>query len=257
MSEHVRVSAEGGVLELRLARPEKKNALTNAMYGALADALEAAEGDGAVRAVLFTAEGADFTAGNDLGDFAAIGTGALKPEDRHVTRFLKALTVATKPYVAAVKGRAVGVGTTMLLHCDLVYVARDTRLTTPFVDLALVPEAASSQLLPARIGHVRAFAMFALGEALGGEEAARLGVANAALPSDEVEAAARAAAHKLAARAPGALQAAKALMHDPDAIGAVMRKEGEVFLRQLLSPEAREAFQAFLEKRPPDFSRVA
>jgi enoyl-CoA hydratase/carnithine racemase len=177
MSDHVKVEIDAGVMTLTLARPEKKNALSNAMYGVLADSLEAAEKDPAVRVVILQADGDSFTAGNDLQDFAAQATGAFAGE-RHVLRFLKALANATRPLVAAVQGQAVGVGTTMLLHCDLVYVTPDARLTTPFVNLALVPEAASSWLLPARIGHARAYAMFALGEAIDGGTAVAWGIAN-------------------------------------------------------------------------------
>ena len=136
-----------------------------AAFDEVLDSLEAAEQDPAIRVVVFQADGDSFTAGNDLQDFAAQATGAFTGE-RHVLRFLKALAHATRPLVAAVHGQAVGVGTTMLLHCDLVFVTPDARLTTPFVNLALVPEAASSWLLPARIGHARAYAMFALGEAV-------------------------------------------------------------------------------------------
>lgn len=254
MSDDIRVSRDGGVIEILLDRASKKNALTNAMYGVFADALEEAERDPAVRAVLIRGAGDDFTAGNDLMDFAAVATGAAAGE-RHVWRVLKALAGASVPIVAAVQGRAVGIGTTLLLHCDLVFVAEDARLTAPFVDLALVPEAASSRLLPARIGHARAFAMFALGEALSGLEAAALGLANRAVPRAELEATARAACAALARRAPGAMRATKRLMRDPAALDAVIAEEGAEFDARLRSPEAAEAFAAFAEKRAPDFGR--
>jgi enoyl-CoA hydratase/carnithine racemase len=171
-----------GILTLTLDRPDKKNALTDAMYGTLADAFEAAAADDAVRAVLITSSGDSFTAGNDLGDFMSIATGM--PDERaHVWRFLDWLARFEKPLVAAVPGLAIGVGTTMLLHCDLVYLAEDAVLATPFVDLALVPEAASSLLLPARIGHVRAFALFALGERMTAAEALAAGLANRSCPA--------------------------------------------------------------------------
>lgn len=255
MTDHVKVEIDAGVMTLTLARPDKKNALSNAMYGVLADALERAERDPAVRAVVFQADGDSFSAGNDLQDFAAQATGAFTGE-RHVMRFLKALAQATRPLVAAVHGKAVGVGTTMLLHCDLVFVSPDARLTTPFVNLALVPEAASSWLLPARIGHARAYAMFALGEAVDGTTAAAWGIANAVVPLDELRAKARAAADQLAQRPLGALTATKALMRDAEAIGALMDKEGELFAARLQTAEAREAFMAFAERRAPDFSKV-
>jgi enoyl-CoA hydratase/carnithine racemase len=155
-----------------------------------------------------------------------------------------------------VSGLAVGVGTTMLLHCDLVYVAETAKLTTPFVNLALVPEAASSILLPARIGHVRAFAMFALGEGLSGEQACALGLANKVLPSDRVLPAAREAARTLATRPLGAVVAAKKLMRAKKTILAQMDEESAVFAERLRTAEAREAFSAFAERRPPDFSKV-
>ena len=142
MSDHIQVSQDDGVLVLTLDRPDKKNALTSAMYGALADAMQAAETDTELRVVLLQGAGDCFTAGNDLGDFAAVAAGGESAP--HVGRFLKALAHAEKPYVAAVHGLAVGVGVTMLLHCDLVYVAEDALLTTPIVNLALVPEAASA-----------------------------------------------------------------------------------------------------------------
>jgi len=257
MSDHIRVLIDQGVMRITFARPEKKNAITNAMYGALADALSQAERDVSVRAVLFDAEGDAFTAGNDLGDFAAVASGALKRSEMRVHEFLATLARARKPYVAAVTGLAVGVGVTMLLHCDLVYVAEDAKLTTPFVGLALVPEAASSWLLPARIGHARAYAMFALGEAIDGRTAAAVGIANAALPAREVKDKGLAAARALAKQPAGALQATKALMRDAEAIAAVMARESEIFTARLKTAEAAEAFQAFAQRRAPDFTKIA
>src|SRR5690606_30080787 len=197
MTEHVKTEIESGILTLTLARPDKKNALTNEMYGVLADALENAEKDPAVRVVLLQADGDMFTAGNDVGAFARQSAGE-GPKERHVTRFLHALARASRPLVAAVQGRAVGVGTTMLLHCDLVVVAEGTLLTTPFVNLALVPEAASSLLMPARIGYARAFEMFALGEAVTAENAVAWGLANRMVPAGELRATARDFAERLA-----------------------------------------------------------
>jgi enoyl-CoA hydratase/carnithine racemase len=253
---HLLTSVEDGVLRLTLNRPEKKNALTNAMYGELAAALDRAEADPHIRAVLFEAEGDAFTAGNDLGDFAAVATGSLAREDMKSTQFLSALARAQKPYVAAVQGLAVGVGTTMLMHCDLVYIAEDAKLTTPFVNLALVPEAASSWLLPARIGYARAFAMFALGEPVDGKTAAAIGIANQALPKSEVRAKALAAAKVLATRPAGALAATKRLMRDAQAIQARMTEEGAIFGARLKTAEAAEALRAFAERRAPDFSKI-
>lgn len=256
-TEHIRVCIDGAIMRITFARPEKKNAITNAMYAAMGEALEQAESDPAVRAVLFDAEGDAFTAGNDLGDFAAVAAGAADRSEIKAHAFLRALARAQKPYVAAVQGLAVGVGTTMLLHCDLVFIAEDARLSTPFVNLALVPEAASSWLLPARIGHVRAFAMFALGEAVDGPTAAAIGLANAALPKAEVGARALAAAQALAQRPIGALRATKHLMRDAEAIAAVMSREGALFDARLRTAEAAEVFRAFAERRAPDFSRFS
>lgn len=259
MTDHILTQVEDGVMTLTFNRPDKKNAITDAMYKALADGLDRAESDPAIRCVLFTSSSEAFTAGNDLMDFAAqnaSGETSRESGERNVTRFLKGLARAEKPLVAAVRGLGVGVGTTMLLHCDLVFVAPEARLTTPFVGLALVPEAASSWLLPQRIGHARAYAMFALGEALGGEEAERIGVAYRCLPAGEVEAAAKAAAVALTKRPIGALKVTKRLMRDAAKIADLMDLEGRYFGERLQTAEAAEAFAAFFEKRPADFSKV-
>ena len=259
MTEHVLSELSGGVLTLTINRPEKKNALTRAMYQALADGIDNAADDPNVRCVLIQANGDIFTAGNDLADFAAVNAGETTANQAREggNPLLIALGRAKIPLVAAVHGRAVGVGVTMLLHCDLVYVAEDALLTTPFVNLALVPEAASSMLLPARIGHARAFAMFVLGEAVDGKKAEAWGIANAAVPASELRAKARAAAEAVAARAPASVALTKQLMRDPAAIAARMNEEGKHFAAQLKSPEAKEAFEAFAQKRAPDFSKVA
>lgn len=251
------IERSGTTLEIAFDRPAKKNAINDAMYRAIADALEEAERDSAIRAVLFRGEGELFTAGNDLADFAAVNAGEGHQGNRQVGRVLQSLAAVTKPLVAAVHGLAVGIGVTLLLHCDLVYVADDARLITPFVNLGLVPEAASSILLPAAIGHRRAFAMFALGEPLSGAEAAALGLANAALPAADVLPRARAAAALLATKAPTAVFETKRLMREVEAIRARIAEEGAIFDRQLRTAEAKEAFAAFAEKRAPDFSRVA
>lgn len=249
------IERRGTTLEIAFARPAKKNAITDGMYRAIADAMAEAEADPAIRALLFRGEGELFTAGNDLADFAAVNAGDLH-EERQVGRVLQALVGATKPVVAAVHGLAVGIGVTLLLHCDLVYVADDARLITPFVNLGLVPEAASSILLPAALGHRRAFAMFALGEPLTGVEAAAHGLANAALPAAEVLPRARAAAAALATKAPNAVLHTKRLLREVEAIRARIAEEGAIFDAQLRTAEAREAFAAFAEKRAPDFARA-
>lgn len=258
MAEQVRIEVEGGVMALTLNRPEKKNALTGAMYASLAAAIEAAEADPAVRCVLIQAQGDMFTAGNDLGDFALMGSSA--PSDEDAAPFnplLMTLARAKIPIVAAVHGRAVGIGVTLLLHCDLVVVAEDALLSTPFVKLALIPELASSLLLPMRIGHARAFALFVLGEPITGVEAARLGLANVAVPAHEVRAKARAYAEAVAARPPAAVAVTKGLMRDVERMAAVIDRENGQFAERLRSPEAREAFQAFAERREPDFAKPA
>ena len=231
------------------------NALSNAMYRAAAEALDGAQKSAAIRVVLFGSEGDVFTAGNDLADFASAAAG--KRDELQAHAFIAALARADKPIVAAVPGLAVGIGTTMLLHCDLVYVAETAKLTTPFVNLALVPEAASSMLLPARIGHVRAFAMFALGEALSGPEAFVLGLANKVLPKDEVLRAAREAARALAARPLGAIVATRKLMRERERLLARIGEESAIFAQRLQTGEAREAFRAFAERRQPDFTKIA
>jgi len=257
MTEHIAARLEDGVLHIVLQRPEKKNALTNAMYAAIADALDSAATDPTGRVVLFRAEGDCFSAGNDIMDFASVATAAVDFAAMPVTRVLKALAHAEKPLVAAVHGAAVGIGTTLLLHCDLVFVAEDAQLSTPFINLALVPEAASSLLMPARIGHARAYAMFALGEKLSGLEAARLGLANTAVPADRLLETALAGAKALAQRPPEALRITKRLMRDAESYARIMDAEGAQFMARLRSPEAQEAFAAFLQRRAPDFSKFA
>ena len=239
------IERDNGVLEIRFNRPAKKNAITNAMYGAMADALESAAADPGIRAILFAAEGDFFTAGNDLVDFAAQSSGAFEGP-RHVGRFLQRMIEVEKPVVAAVQGNAVGVGVTMLLHCDLVYIAETAKLTTPFIDLGLVPENASSLTLVDRIGHARAFAMLGLGEPLLGRDAAAFGIANASLPSSEVEPRARAAALALAKKPAESLRLTKNLMRNRERLVARMQEEGALFAERLKSPEAAAAFAAFL-----------
>ena len=256
MSEHVKAELTDGILVLTLRRPEKKNALTGAMYDALSENLERAETDSAVKVVLFQGDGDSFTAGNDLADFAAQANGR-NSEESPAFRFIGNLGKMTKPLVAAVQGNAVGVGTTMLLHCDLVYLADNARLITPFVNLALVPEAASSWLLPARIGHVRAYQMFALGEPMDAATAVAGGLANAVLPPAEVRRKAMAAAATLTKRPAGSLSATKKLMREQERIALKINEESELFRQRLTTPEAGEAFAAFAERRQPDFSKLS
>ena len=256
MTEHVKTEIAGGVMTLTLQRADKKNALSGAMYDAMSDALEKAETDPSVRVILFQGDGDSFTAGNDLSDFAARSRGE-NSGPSPAQRFIANLGKASKPLVAAVHGNAVGVGTTMLLHCDLVYVAENARLTTPFVNLALVPEAASSLLLPLRVGHARAYAMFALGEPMDATAAVASGLANAVVPQAELRKRAMDAAIALTKRPAGALSVTKRLMRDQERILARMAEEGLLFKERLMTPEAREAFAAFAERRPPDFSKLS
>lgn len=247
MPDHVLVEKAGGVLTLTLNRPEKKNALTAEMYAALGRAIDGAADDRDVRCVVLQANGDSFTAGNDLSEFAAFNAG--ETDRRAGNPLLAALARTSTPIVAAVHGRAVGVGTTMLLHCDMVFVAEDARLSTPFVNLALVPEAASSILLPARIGHARAFSMFVLGESVDGRTAVAWGLANAVVPAADLRAHARRAAEAIAARPPAAVAITKRLMRDVATIETQIEEESRHFTAQLTSDEARAAFAAFQHKR--------
>lgn len=250
----IRVERNDDLFSLVFARPEKKNAITDAMYGVLADGIIEADRDASVRVILIRSEGDTFTAGNDIADFANAAPRA-PGETPNVRRFLNAIASARKPVVAAVQGAAVGVGTTLLLHCDYVVLAENATLLTPFVNLALVPEAASSLLLPDRIGHARAFAMLALGEPVPATSALEWGIANQIAPAAELENAALAVARKLAQKPLGALIATKKLMRDPATAMRRMDAESEVFAAQLQSAEAKEAFAAFGERRKPDFRK--
>lgn len=253
MTDHIKIHKDGGVLTITMDRTEKKNALTDAMYATMTDALESAEQAADVRVILVRAEGDLFTAGNDIGEFAATAMGGESP--RNVTRLLHALATATKPIVAAVQGSAVGIGTTLLLHCDQVVLADNAKLITPFVNLALVPEAASSLLLPARIGYARAFAMFAFGDPVSAADALAWGLANAVVPVAELAATAEKLARRLATKPLGALVTTKKLMRDAGAITRQIDVETTQFVARLKSPEAREAFTAFAERRAPDFTK--
>jgi enoyl-CoA hydratase/carnithine racemase len=247
--------SSSGVLTVTISRPDKKNALTNDMYGALADAIARANDDDAIRVLLIQADGDTFTAGNDVSEFAAQSTGNM-PEERNVVRFLRGLANATSPIIAAVQGKAVGVGTTMLLHCDYVLLSDDAQLITPFVNLALVPEAASSYLLPLRIGHARAFEMFSLGQPVSAERAVEWGIANRTTSAAELRAEAKLIAAKIAAKPAGSLTAMKRLMRNAEKLVAQMDAESTIFVERLASAEAKEAFAAFAQKRQPDFTKI-
>tara|TARA_R110002096_G_scaffold50539_7_gene132565 strand:- start:1178 stop:1936 length:759 start_codon:yes stop_codon:yes gene_type:complete len=251
MTELIQTSIENKVLTITFNRIAKKNALTHAMYTAMADAMEDARSNDGVRAILFTGVEDVFTAGNDLIDFQQSGglDGA-----RPVMRFLSELVESDKPLVAAVNGLAVGIGLTMLLHCDLVYMAENATLSAPFVDLALVPENASSLLLPQAVGHVRAAEIFMFGKKVKADEAFSMGLVNEITSLDEVLNTARKAAETLARKAPISLQTTKSLMRgDKQVLKDRIEQEGGHFSTQLKSAEVMEAIAAFFEKRPPNF----
>jgi enoyl-CoA hydratase/carnithine racemase len=254
-SEHIVIGGDDGLVTITIHRPEKKNAITRAMYTAMADALTRAAAAPGVRVVLITGTGDAFTAGNDLGDFVNTPPHGA---DAPVLRFLTALSTMEKPVVAAVNGLAVGIGTTMLLHCDLVYAARSAVFSAPFVNLALVPEAASSLLLPRRIGHAKAAELFLLGGGMDAAQAESSGLLSAVFDDQTLAAEAMRRARLLAAKAPSAAKATKMLMkRGEESVAERMRAESEQFSRQLKSAELREAVKAFTEKRAPDFSKWA
>jgi enoyl-CoA hydratase/carnithine racemase len=254
----IKTATLNGVATIEIARPEKKNALTVAMYQAMADALRAAVGDPTVRAVLITGQPGIFTSGNDIEDFMARPPGhGSDAAESPVFQFMHALLKCDKPVVVAVTGAAIGIGTTMLLHCDFVYVSDEARLAMPFVGLGLVPEFASSRLLPELMGHARAAEKLLLGDPFSAQQAVDCGIANAVLPASEVVNHARRIAERFNHLPPGAVREAKQLLRGPhlEAILTTLRREGELFTKRLRSPEAMEAFQAFFQKRKPDFSK--
>ncbi len=246
-TQDIAVHQEGAAMHIRMARPAKRNALTVAMYAAMADAMAAAEADPQVRAVIFSGEGQAFSAGNDLADFVANPPGG---PDAPVQRFIRALAGARKVLIAAVQGRAVGIGTTMLLHCDFVLAEPDAQLQMPFVDLALVPEAGSSLLVGNLMGQRRAAELLLLGEAVPAARAAELGLVNRVVEAGTALAEARALAERLAAKPAGALLATKTLMKSAtrDLVGR-MAEENAAFAAQLQSAELRQTVQNFFATR--------
>jgi len=255
VSEHVKTELCNGVLVLTLQRPDKKNAITGAMYDALSDALDRAETDVAVKVVLFQGDGI-VSLQATTSPISRRNPKAIATRRALLSASSRRSATRRSRLLPAVQGNAVGIGTTMLLHCDLVYLAEGARLVTPFVNLALVPEAASSWLLPARIGHVRAYQMFALGEPMDAVTAVACGLANAVVPAGEVRQKAMAAAVTLTKRPAGSLNATKNLMRDIERIQAQISAEGDLFKERLKTPEAREAFAAFAERRPPNFANL-
>lgn len=248
----IETAREGSTLVIRFARPAKKNALTIAMYERLNEALAEAAADKTVRAVVFGSTSETFTAGNDLADFMGNPpTG----EDSPVFRFIAGLASFEKPLLAAVDGKGIGLGLTMLLHCDFVYATERTSLVAPFVNLGLVPEAASSLLLPKLLGHARAAEVLLLGEPITAQQALSWGLVNAIVAPDQVMPRALETAKKLAELAPTAVKLTKALLKGNGEVRARMKEEGAHFVAQLQSPEVAEAIGAFFEKRKPDFSQ--
>jgi enoyl-CoA hydratase/carnithine racemase len=247
--------AEAGVMTITLNRLERKNSITSAMYGAMADALATAAQDATVRVVVLQGHETVFCAGNDIGDFLN------KPPagaDSPVFRFLHGISTFPKPVLAAVCGPAVGIGTTMLLHCDLVYAGDNAAFSMPFVNLGLCPEAASSLLVPQMLGYHRAAEALLLGEPFMAEAALEVGLVNRVLPPTEANGYAQAQARKLAAKPLSSLVETKRLMKkgQQQAVAQQMQEEGASFGRMLREPAAREAFTAFMEKRHPDFSKL-
>lgn len=245
---------------IRINRPDKKNALLPEMYLAIAGAIDSAQKDRNVRVTVLTGTGDAFTAGNDIGDFITMadGKGDVIPTQGNAPfpAFLAALLAAQKPIIAAVNGLAVGVGVTVLPHCDLVYAADTARFSMPFVNLGIVPEAASTVLMPAMFGRMRAMELFLLADPFGAQKAHQLGLVNAIFPAGQLMQEVMAIAARLAAKPPSAVRATKRLVL---AHSALMEKaieaEGRTIDVQVRTPESREAMKAFKERRPPDFSR--
>jgi enoyl-CoA hydratase/carnithine racemase len=253
MSEHVKVERNAGVLAITLARPERRNAITVAMYTALADAIESAGNDESVRVITIRGEGQDFAAGNDLADF--LQAAPRLDEEIPVWRLLRILANNETPIIAAVHGNCVGIGTTMLLHCDLVIADETARFSMPFVDLALVPEAASSLLFPRLAGRRRAARYLLLCESFGVDEAITIGLASHRTTVDDREAKLQEVVNALLAKPPEALRMTQHLLRDGAATETLerMKMESSLFAERLQSAEVKEAITAFFEKRKPDF----
>jgi len=240
----IEVTRQHAVQTIRLNRPAAKNALVDSMYRDIATALVHAEQDCDVAAVLIEAEGPDFCAGNDVAGLRDLASGTVTLEQTHTNHFLTALSSFGKPLLAGVTGRAIGVGATLLLHCDVVHAAHDATLSFPFVTMALVPEAGSAYLLPARIGYARAYALLCLGDRISGRDAAAMGLVTASFPADEVQTHIRDAAKRLASGSVGALRATKALMRDQNALTAAMAADQGAFLARLATPEVSQRMRS-------------
>jgi enoyl-CoA hydratase/carnithine racemase len=256
MTEEILTELSEGVLRIELNRPEKRNAMTSAMYLKLAGIFSDAAQDERIRVVLWHGAGEAFSAGNDIGDFLQNPPG---PGESPQAKLMHALLDFDKPLIAAVRGAAIGGGTTMLLHCDFVYASENARFQMPFINLALVPEFGSSSLAPYAMGHIRAAELILLGSQFDARRAEELGLVTSVVPDQALLPTATETARKLAAKPAGALQASKRLLKEPRRaqIRAAMKAENEAFSVQVRSGEAKEALTAFLEKRPPDFNRTS
>ena len=253
--QDVLIDITEGVMTITLNRVDKKNSFTQAMYGTCADALEQARDHAAVRVVVFQGHATVFSAGNDIGDFLHSPRAG---QDAPVFRFLRGIASFPKPIIAAVSGPAVGIGTTMLFHCDLVYAGDNAAFSMPFVNLGLCPEAASSLLVPQMLGYHRAAEALLLGEPFMAEAALEVGLVNRVVPPTEANDYAQSQARKLAAKPLASLVETKRLMKNGQAqlVQQQLLEEGDIFGRLLREPAAREAFTAFMEKRRPDFSKL-
>jgi enoyl-CoA hydratase/carnithine racemase len=261
MTQDIEIKVQDGVQVIRFLRADKKNAFTGPMYNAMSEALDASEKNDAIACHVFIGSGGVFSAGNDINDFmrraqanaASDGKGIPAPS----LDFIRRLPKVTKPMIAAVDGLAIGVGTTMLLHCDLVYASPTASLRTPFLDLGLIQEAGSSITAPERMGYPRAFELICLGEPFSAERALQAGLINAIVPADQLEATALKAARRLVAKPRQALMTSRRLLRrNHPQISAMIDEEASNYVALMRSPEAREAFTAFLEKRPPDFAKA-
>ncbi len=255
MTETILSQSEDRVLKITINRPDKKNALTLAMYEQMTALVEAADKDAQIRVIMITGTGDSFSSGNDLADFLSHPP---TPGESPAAHFLHTISKTEKPLIAAVNGLAIGIGTTLLLHCDFVYAAASARFQLPFVNLALVPEAGCSLLLPQLAGHRKAAELLMLGEMFSAEVAHEVGLLSSVCEADALEDTALETARRLAAKPPEALRLTKALMKDRSGdVNERINKELGHFAHRLESPEAHEAMQAFMEKRLPDFSKFS
>ncbi|HEX4891473.1 MAG TPA: enoyl-CoA hydratase [Alphaproteobacteria bacterium] len=261
MTAFIEDHRESYIQTIRLNRADKKNALTPEMYLAIAQALHSAQSDKKVRVTVLTGSGDSFTAGNDIGDFVSTsnapkGEKSLTQGPAPFPTFLGALMAADKPVIAAINGLAIGVGVTMLMHCDMVYAADTARFGMPFVNLGAVPEAGSSVLIPNMLGRMRAMELFLLGDQFNAQKAQELGFVNAVFPAAQLMQEVMTIAARIAAKPPSAVRETKRLVREHGALlEKAIREEGRTFDAQLRTPESKEAMKAFSERRPADFSR--